>query len=161
MSVNPIPAGYAGVIPHLACDNANAAIEFYKKAFGAEEVCRMPAPDGSRLMHAEIRIGQAHVFLADDFPEYCNGEQGSPKALKGTTVTLHQFVADVDAAIQKAVDAGATLRMPAMDMFWGDRYGQVIDPFGHRWSLASRKQDMTPDEMRQASVAAFAQADAK
>ncbi len=149
-ATKPIPAGQEGLIPHLVCDPCSEAIEFYKKAFGAVEMHRMPAPDGKRIMHAAIKIGNQFVFLVDDFPEYCGGQSVSPKALKGTPVTLHRYVEDCDAAIKKAVDAGAKVVMPAMDMFWGDRYGLVTDPFGHSWSLATHKKDMTPAEMHAA-----------
>jgi uncharacterized glyoxalase superfamily protein PhnB len=153
----PIPAGSEGLIPHLVCDGCAAAIEFYKKAFGAEETRRMPAPDGKRIMHAEIRISGRPVFLADDFPEYCGGTKSSPQALGGTPVTIHRYVEDCDAAIQRAQQAGASVKMPPMDMFWGDRYGVVTDPFGHVWSLATHKSDPTPEEMAKAAEAAFAQ----
>ena len=126
----PIPAGQDNLIPHLVIDGAAEAIDFYKKAFGAEELSRMPAPDGRRIMHAQIRIGSSIVMLADDFPEYCGGKASSPTALKGTPVSIHRYVVDCDAAIKRAQDAGATVLMPATDMFWGDRYGVVIDPFG-------------------------------
>src|SRR5690606_13426448 len=115
-------------------------------AFGAEEVASMPSPDG-RIMHAEIRIGGNLVFLVDDFPEYCEGKSGTPKALGGTPVVLHRYVKDCDAAIKKAVDAGATVKMPAADMFWGDRYGVITDPFGHDWSIATHQKDLTPEQM--------------
>jgi uncharacterized glyoxalase superfamily protein PhnB len=131
------------VIPHLVCEGAADAIEFYKKAFNAVEQMRMPGENG-RLMHAAITIGASTIMLADDFPEY--GGFG-PKALKGSPVTLHLVVPDIDQAFQQAVDAGATVRMPPADMFWGDRYGQVVDPFGHHWSLATHIKDMTPEEM--------------
>ncbi|MEI7684737.1 MAG: VOC family protein [Planctomycetota bacterium] len=156
--VDPIPAGMEGLIPHLVCEGGAAAIEFYKKAFGAEEVGRMVAPDGKRLMHAFLRLGTSVIFLADDFPEYCGGVSGSPKALKGTPVTIHRYVVDCDAAIKQAVDAGATVVMPAMDMFWGDRYGVIADPFGHKWSIATHIKDMTPEETKVAMDEAFAQA---
>jgi uncharacterized glyoxalase superfamily protein PhnB len=146
-SVQPIPAGKENLIPHLVCDPCSKAIEFYKKAFGAEELMRMPAPDG-RIMHAAIRIGNSHVFLADDFPEYCGGKASSPKALRGTPVTIHQYVRDCDAAVKRAVDAGATVVMPVEDMFWGDRYGIVTDPFGHSWSFATHVKDLTPAEIK-------------
>lgn len=152
-----IPPGTEGLIPHLVCDRCADAIEFYKKAFGAEEVCRMPAPDGKRLMHAEIKIGSRFVFLADDFPEYCGGKSQSPKSLGGTPVTIHRYVEDCDAAIKRAQDAGATIKMPAMDMFWGDRYGVVTDPFGHSWSFATHISDPTPEEIAKGAQAAFAQ----
>lgn len=127
-----------GLVPHLVVNNASQAIEFYKKAFGAQEMMRMPAEDGKRLMHAEIKIGAATLFLCDDFPEFCpSGKSRTPQALGGTAVTLHQYVPDCDAAIQRAAGAGATVTMPAQDMFWGDRYGNVTDPYGHSWSFAT------------------------
>lgn len=153
----PIPAGQEHLIPHLVCDPCSEAIEFYKKAFGAEELHRLPAPDGRRIMHAQIRIDNSVVFLADDFPEFCGGKSQSPKALNGTPVTIHHYVEDVDAAIRRAQDAGATVLMPASDCFWGDRYGVVIDPYGHKWSLATHMKDLTPDEMQAAMKGAFAQ----
>ena len=153
-----IPAGSEGLIPHLVCDPCADAIEFYKKAFGAEEVSRMPAPDGNRLMHAEIRIAGRPLFLADDFPEYCGGKAMSPQALGGTPVTVHRYVEDCDAAILRAQKAGATVKMPAADMFWGDRYGVVVDPFGHVWSFATHIHDLTPEQMAKGAEAAFAQA---
>ncbi len=157
-STQPIPAGKENFIPHLVCEPCSEAIEFYKKAFGAEEVMRAPAPDGNRIMHAEIRIGQGYVFLVDDFPEFCGGKSESPKALKGSPVTIHHYVEDCDAAIQRAVDAGATVMMPAGDMFWGDRYGVVVDPFGHKWSFATHQKDLAPKELQSAMQEAFAQA---
>lgn len=152
--VSPIPAGHDGLIPHLVCGNCAQAIEFYKKAFDAVEVSRMPGPDG-RLMHAEVRIGGRPLFLVDDFPEYCGGKSQSPQGLGGTSVTIHRYVENCDAAIGKAVDAGATVRMPAQDMFWGDRYGQIVDPFGHCWSIATHQQDLTPEQMMKNMEAAM------
>jgi uncharacterized glyoxalase superfamily protein PhnB len=152
-----IPAGREGLIPHLVCDPCADAIEFYKKAFGAEEVHRAPGPDGTRLMHAEIRIDGRPIFLVDDFPEFCGGKSETPKALGGSPVTIHRFVKDCDAAIAQAQKAGATVIMPANDMFWGDRYGIVQDPFGHKWSLATHIKDLTPDEMMKGMDEAFAQ----
>jgi PhnB protein len=146
-STHAIPPGQDHLIPHLVCDKCADAIEFYKRAFGAQEVHRLPTPDGGRIMHAALLIGKSFVFLADDFPEYCGGMSQSPKALKGTPVTIHRYVEDCDAAIQQAQDAGATVVMPACDMFWGDRYGIVADPFGHKWSIATHVNDLTPDEM--------------
>jgi PhnB protein len=125
------------IIPHLTSSDATKAIEFYKKAFDATEVARHPSPDGDKLWHAELRLGEARLFLADDFPEMCGGKARSPKALGGTPVTLHLDVRDCDAAFNKAVEAGATPKMPPADMFWGDRYAQVTDPFGHDWSFAT------------------------
>lgn len=153
----PIPPGHEGLIPHLVCDPCAEAIEFYKKAFDAEEVSRMPAADGKRILHAEIRIGGQPVFLVDDFPEFCGGNSQSPRALGGTPVTVHRYVEDCDAAIQRAEQAGATVKMPAQDMFWGDRYGVVTDPFGHSWSIATHISDPTPEEMNKALQAAFGQ----
>jgi PhnB protein len=146
-SIPPIPPGLEHLIPHLVCDPCSEAIEFYKKAFGAEELQRMPAPDG-RLMHAAIRIGCSTVFLVDDFPEYGECTAHSPKRLKGTAVTLHHYVKDCDAAIKQAQDAGASVLVPATDMFWGDRYGVIADPFGHQWSFARHQKDLAPAEMQ-------------
>jgi PhnB protein len=132
-----------GVIPHLVVDNANAALEFYKKALGATETFRLPAEDGKRLMHSEMNVNGARVFVRDHFPEYCTAEAGKvrqepPKSLGGTTFSIHLEVGNCDAAMKRAVDAGAVETMPAADMFWGDRYGAVVDPFGHAWSFAHR-----------------------
>ena len=153
----PIPPGHEGLIPHLVCDPCAAAIEFYKKAFGAQELNRAPAPDGRRIMHAAMRIGGGVVFLVDDFPEFCGGKASSPKALNGTPVTIHRYVEDCDAAIKRAADAGATVQMPPGDMFWGDRYGVVTDPFGHSWSFATHVRDLTTAEMEAGMKEAFAQ----
>jgi PhnB protein len=144
-----------GLVPHLVVNGASKALDWYAKAFGAEEVCRMPAPDGERLMHAEMKIGDKVVFLCDDFPEYCGGKSRTPAALGGSTVTIHQYVEDCDAAIARAEKAGASITMPPEDMFWGDRYGSVTDPFGHTWSFATHIKDMTPEEMQEAAAAAF------
>ncbi len=152
-----IPAGHENLIPHLVCSPCSEAIEFYKKAFGAEEVSRAPAPDGKRIMHASIRIGKSHVFLVDDFPEFCGGKSSTPAALKGTPVTIHHYVENCDAAIEQARKAGATVKMPAMDMFWGDRYGVVVDPYGHQWSFATHQRDVLPEEMQKAMKEAFSQ----
>lgn len=151
---NPIPQ--TGIIPHLVVNDANAAIDFYTRAFGAEELCRMPAPDGKKLMHAELKIGDNLVYLCDDFPEMCGGRERAATALGGSPVTVHQYVKDCDAAIDLAERAGATVTMPAADMFWGDRYGNVTDPFGHHWSFATHIKDMTPEEMAEAAAGAFA-----
>ena len=142
-AVRPIPEGYRTVTPHLVCEQATDAIAFYKKAFGAVEIARLPGPDG-KIMHAELRIGDSPIMLAQDFPEF--GSLG-PLALEGTPVVIHLYVEDADAAWAKALDAGAKPTMPLSDMFWGDRYGQVVDPFGHRWSIATHKQDLTPEQI--------------
>lgn len=123
-----------GLIPHLVVKGAAAAIEYYKAALGAEELVRMPGPDG-RLMHAALRIGEATLMLCDDFPEYCGGVSRAPSG--PSPVTLHLCVPDADEAIARAQTAGATVTMPADDMFWGDRYGKVTDPFGHDWSYST------------------------
>jgi uncharacterized glyoxalase superfamily protein PhnB len=142
--VAPIPAGFHTVTPHLVCEGAADAIEFYKKAFNAVELARMPGPDG-KLMHAQLRIGTSTIMLVDDFPDW--GSVG-PKALKGSPVTIHLYVEDTDALYNQAIAAGATAKMPPADMFWGDRYGVLIDPFGHSWSIATHQRDMTPEEMQ-------------
>lgn len=139
----PIPDGMHTITPHLVCAGAAQAIEFYKSAFGAIEESRLPGPDG-KLMHASVRIGDSCVMLVDEMPEH--GVIG-PKALKGTPVTIHMYVKDVDAAFAQATKAGATIKVPLQDMFWGDRYGVVEDPFGHSWSLATHIRDVSPDEL--------------
>jgi len=144
--VKPIPDGFTAITPHLVCAGAAQAIEFYKKAFGAVEGGRMPGSDG-KLMHAMIRIGGAAVFLVDEMPEW--GSLG-PKALKGSPVTIHLYVDDADAVVARAVKAGAKVTMPLADQFWGDRYGQLEDPFGHHWSVATHLRDVSPDEMQKA-----------
>jgi uncharacterized glyoxalase superfamily protein PhnB len=134
------------VTPHLVCAGAAAAIDFYQRAFNATEVARMPGPDG-KLIHAAVRIGDSTVMLVDEFPEW--GSVG-PKALKGTPVTIHLYVTDADAFTARAIAAGAKVIMPLQDMFWGDRYGLLEDPFGHRWSVATHIRDLTPEEMMRA-----------
>lgn len=155
-STSPIPAGLENLIPHLVCSPCSEAIEFYKKAFGAEEITRMPGLDGRKIMHAAIRIGSNVVFLVDDFPEFCGGKSQTPAALNGTPVTIHRYVENCDAAIKRAQDAGATVLMWPADMFWGDRYGVLTDPYGHKWSLATHIKDMTPAEMQAVMKDAFA-----
>lgn len=145
-TANPIPEGMRTVTPHLTCAGAVAAIDFYKRAFQAVEVARMAGPDG-KLMHALIRIGDSAVMLVDEFPDY--GVVG-PKTLKGSPVTIHLYVEDVDAFVTRAVEAGAKITMPLADMFWGDRYCQFEDPFGHRWSAATHLRDVSHEEMQQA-----------
>jgi uncharacterized glyoxalase superfamily protein PhnB len=133
--------------PHLVCGDAAAAIDFYKQAFGAEEMFRLPGPDG-KLMHASVKILGSMVMLVDEMPG-CGAV--SPKTLKGTPVTIHLNVPDVDAFTERAVKAGATVVMPVADMFWGDRYGVLEDPFGHRWSVSTHQRDLSPDEIREAA----------
>ena len=124
------------ITPHLVVKGAKQAVEFYKKALGAEEVYRMPAEDGERLMHAHLKVGHAELFLCDDFPDHCGGVSRAPAG--PSPITLHLIVPCADTAIETAKAAGATVTMPAQDMFWGDRYGQVVDPFGHTWSFAHK-----------------------
>jgi len=134
------------VTPHLVCAGAAQAIEFYKKAFGAVEEARLPGPDG-KLMHALIRIGDSQIMLADEMPEW--GALG-PKALKGSPVTIHLYVDDADAFAKRAAAAGAKITMPVDEMFWGDRYGKLEDPFGHQWSVGTHVRDVSPEEMQRA-----------
>ncbi|HSI36739.1 MAG: VOC family protein [Phycisphaerae bacterium] len=136
------------VTPHIACRDAAKALEFYQKAFGAEVLCAHKMPDG-KIMHSAINIRGATVFVVDEFPD-CGGK--SPQALGGTPVTLHLQVPDVDATFKRAVDAGATVRMPVADMFWGDRYGIVIDPFGHQWSVATTIRKVSAEELQAAAA---------
>ena len=152
----PIPPGHEGLIPHLVCERASEAIEFYRKAFGAEEIHRVAEPGGNRLMHAALRIGNSFFFLNDDFPEHCGGKSLPPKALGGTPITIHQYVKDCDAAIKRAEEAGAMVLMPAADMFWGDRYGIVTDPFGHQWAFATHLKDLSPEQLEAAMKEALA-----
>ena len=144
--VKPIPEGMRAVTPHLVCAGAADAIEFYKKAFGAVEAARLPDPQG-KIAHAMIRIGDSNVMLVDEFPEMGSV---SPKALKGSPVTLHLYVDNVDATVERAVKAGAKITMPVADMFWGDRYGKLADPFGHHWSVATHIRDASMEEIQQA-----------
>lgn len=141
--VDPVPAGYHSVTPYLAVDGAAQAIEYYKAAFGAEEVLRMPM--GDRIGHAEIRIGDSHVMLADEFPDM--GHLG-PKARGGTTVGLMIYLPDVDAAFDRAIAAGGTVSRSVEDQFYGDRTGTLVDPFGHQWTLATHVEDVSIEECR-------------
>jgi PhnB protein len=134
------------VTPHLVCAGAADAIEYYKKAFGAVEMMRLPGKDG-KLIHAAIQIGGASIMLVDEAPDW---GALSPKSLKGTPVTIHLYVDDADAFVERAVEAGATIKMPVADMFWGDRYGVIQDPFGHKWSIATHLRDMNAQEIQEA-----------
>ena len=138
----PIPEGYHSVTPYLVVDDAKSAIDFYTRAFGAQEKFRMPM--GDRIGHAEILIGDSHVMLADEFPDM--GHLG-PKNRGGTTVSLMVYVPDVDTAFKRAIDAGATETRPLENQFWGDRMGTLTDPFGHVWSLATPVEEVAPDEI--------------
>ena len=149
-TVAPIPPDMHSITPHLVCAGAAAAIDFYVQAFGAVEQGRLPGPDG-KLMHAQVRIGDSPLMLVDEMPEW--GALG-PLALNGSPVTLHLYVEDVDATVARAVAAGARITMPVSDMFWGDRYGQLQDPFGHRWSVASHIRDLSPEQIAAAMAGA-------
>ncbi len=151
--VNPVPEGYRTVTPYLIIRDAAKAIEFYKKALGAQEIFRMPMPNG-KLAHAEIKIGDSMIMMADENPEW---GASSPQALNGTPVGIFLYVPDVDATYKQAVDAGATPTMPPADMFWGDRYGKLKDPFGHEWSVGTHKEDVSPEEIGRRQEAFFAQ----
>ncbi|HET9650764.1 MAG TPA: VOC family protein [Usitatibacter sp.] len=142
----PIPKGFTTVTPHLACEGAAEAIEFYKRAFGAEEVTRLPGPNGT-VMHGEIRIGGSVIMLGEACPE--RGVLG-PKALKGSPVSLMLYVDDADATAARAQKAGAKITQPVAEMFWGDRYGTLEDPFGHRWGVATHVRDVSEAEMAEA-----------
>ena len=149
-----IPDGYHTVTPYLTVRGADLAITFYKNAFVAEELMRMPGPDGKSFMHAEIKIADSRIFLSEEFPEMgCR----SPQSLGGTAGSLHLYVEDVDAAFKRAVAAGAQVKMPVADMFWGDRFGKLIDPFGHEWGITTHKEDRTPEEIRERANVFFAQ----
>ncbi|OBI73102.1 VOC family protein [Mycobacterium sp. E740] len=138
------------VSPILTVSDAAAAIGFYVKAFDAEELGRVPGPDGKRLYHAALRMNGATVMLQDDFPEFNDGKSVTPEGLGGSPVTVHLTVTDVDAKFQRAVDAGAAVVMPLDDMFWGDRYGVLRDPFGHLWSMGQPMREVSPEEIEQA-----------
>ena len=141
--------------PHIFVSNAAAAIDFYKKAFNAEELTRHLAPDGKRIMHAALLLNGTTLMLCDDFPEYCGGKSSTPEALGGSPVVLHLQVKEADPVFEQAVAAGATVRMPLADQFWGDRYGQITDPFGHTWSIGAQVKKLTEEQIREASKAAF------
>ncbi|HEX9529611.1 MAG TPA: VOC family protein [Acidimicrobiales bacterium] len=150
-TVKPIPDGYPRVIPYLTVEGAAAAIDFYKEVFGATERMRMPGPDG-KLGHAELQIGDSVLMLADAYPEMGNPP---PKALGGTPVTVMVYVEDVDATFERALKAGATEERKVEDQFYGDRAGQLVDPFGHKWFVATHVEDVPPEEMAKRATAAM------
>jgi PhnB protein len=147
-----IPKGYHALTPSLAVDNAAEAIEFYKRAFGAKERMRMPAPGGT-IAHAELEIGDSVLMLSDPFPQ---ATVKPPKQVGGTTVGIFMYVEDVDEVVQQAVDAGATITMAVADQFWGDRFGTVTDPFGHEWLLATHVEDLSDEEIAERGKTAMA-----
>jgi PhnB protein len=149
MAVQPIPAGYHTVTPYLIIKGAAAALDFYQRALGTQERVRMPGPDG-KIMHAEIQIGDSMVMLADEFPQM---GALSPQTIGGTAVGLCLYIEDVDVRFQKAVAAGAKIERPLQNQFYGDRSGTIIDPFGHKWTLATHIEDVTPDEMQRRMAA--------
>ena len=149
---HPVPEGYRTVTPYLAVDDAQQAIDFYTRAFGARERARMPMPDG-KVGHVELEIGDSLVMLADPFPQ---STSKPPSQVGGTTVAIFLFSEDVDALFQQAVAAGATELMAPADMFWGDRFGSVQDPFGHVWQMATRVEDLTPEEIERRGEEAMA-----
>jgi uncharacterized glyoxalase superfamily protein PhnB len=153
--VKAIPDGFNSLSPHIQVRGAAQAIEFYKKAFGAEEIFRMPGPDGKSIMHAELKFGNSMLMLCEEMPgEGCGCT--SPQTAGKTTAVLHLYVDDADSLYNRAVKAGAKETMPLMDAFWGDRYGQVTDPFGHVWSIATHKQDLTPEQIQNGAQEFFA-----
>ncbi len=150
-TVKPIPDGYHTATPYLVITNAAQAIEFYKEAFGATELMRLAAPDG-KLMHAEIRIGDSPIMLCDECPDW---NALSPQTIGGTTVSIMLYVNDVDSVVNRAVAKGAAVLMPVEDQFWGDRMGTVIDPYGHKWSVATHTEDVPPEEIDKRVKALF------
>ncbi len=143
MPVKPIPDGYHSVTPYLIIKGAAKALDFYKKALAAEELMRMPAPDGS-IAHAEIKVGNSPIMIADENPTWGNR---SPQSLNGSPVIIHLYVNDVDKVAASAIAAGAKVLMPVTDQFYGDRSGRFQDPFGHLWVISTHKEDLTPDEI--------------
>jgi PhnB protein len=152
MAVQPIPEDYTGLVPVLAVDDTAAAIDFYKRALGAQERMRLPSPDG-KIAHAEIEISGTVVMLGDDSEQRTIK---SPEQLGGTSVAVFMYVEDVDATVQQAVDSGAEITMPIDDMFWGDRYGKIVDPYGHEWHIATHKEDLSEEEMAKRAEEAMA-----
>jgi PhnB protein len=146
-NVRPIPEGYHSISPAITCKNAAAAIDFYKQAFGATEMNRMEGP-GGRVMHAELRIGDSVIFVSDEFP----GMSVAPIPGAVPSSYLFLYTEDVDTTFNRALAAGATVGMPVTDMFWGDRYGKLTDPFGHSWGVATHIEDVAPDEMARRSA---------
>lgn len=150
--IREIPKGFHTATPHLILTDSARAIDFYKRAFGAEELFRVDGPEG-KVGHAEIKIGDSIIMLSDEMPGCA---LRSPQSLGGAAGDIFLYVKDVDKVFNQAVASGAKVAMPLTDMFWGDRYGQVTDPFGHSWSLATHKEDVEPEEMRKRAKAAFA-----
>jgi PhnB protein len=152
---NKVDAMPDSISPHVCVSNAAAAIDFYKKAFNAQELARHEAPDGKRIMHAALQVNGGTLMLSDDFPEYRGGKSSTPEAYGGSPIVLHLQVSDADALWNQALAAGAKVSMPLADQFWGDRYGQVTDPFGLTWSIGAKVREVTPEQLEQAAKAAF------
>jgi PhnB protein len=152
--VKAIPDGYHTITLSIIVQDAARAIDFYQKAFGAREIGRMTSPDGKKIVHAEIKIGDSPIMLSDEFLEW--GTR-SPLTLGGTSTAFFLYVENVDAAFQQAVDAGAKVVMPPADMFWGDRFGKLTDPFGHEWGMATHREEVSPEEMKKRGDAFFKQ----
>lgn len=152
MATKPIPEGYHTLTTYLAVDDAAKAIEFYKRAFGAEERVRMDAP-GGKISHAELAIGDSLLMLSDPFPQ---SSSTPPKELGGTSASVFMYVENVDEVVKQAVDAGAKVLIEVEEQFWGDRFGTVADPFGHTWSIATHVQDLSPEEIAERGKAAMA-----
>ncbi len=149
-AVAPVPEGYHTVTPALTIRGAGKAIEFYKKAFGAQVLDRVDGPDGKSVMHAALQIGDSRIFLGDEMPGMaCR----SPETLGGTTSSIYLYVKDADSVVKRAIDAGATLKKPVENMFWGDRFGSVADPFGYVWDVATRVEEVSPEELRKRAAA--------
>jgi len=153
VSAKPIPEGFHTVTPALVVRDAAKAIDFYKKALGAQELVHIPSPDG-KIMHAELKIGDSIIFLSDEMP--MPGSVKSPQSLGGSTCTLNVYVPNVDDVFKQAIAAGGKESMPVADQFWGDRYGTLVDPFGYSWGIATHKEDLSPAEMRERSQKFFA-----
>src|SRR4051812_33865904 len=145
--VNPIPTGYHTVTPYLSIKGAADALDFYQRAFGAKEIYRMEMP-GGKIGHAEIQIGDSRIMLSDEFPEMPDAMAQSPASLGSTTVGIMLYVEDVDARVKRAVDAGATIRKPLTNQFYGDRSANLVDPFGHAWTVSTHIEDVSPEEMQ-------------
>ncbi len=154
-TVKAIPDGQRTITPHLVVKGGAEAMAFYEKAYGAIECRRMAAPDG-KLMHGDLQIGDSHVYLCEESPEW---GQLSPLSLGGSPVSINIYTEDAEAFFARAIAAGATVKMPLMDMFWGDRFGKLADPFGHEWTVSQHLADYTPEEMAERGAAAMADAE--
>lgn len=153
-----VPVGFHTITPHLIIKNAADAIKFYTNAFGAKELDRHYGPDGSSVIHAVLKLGDSIVMLAEEFPDMATPSKcASPKTIGGNSVMMHIYVEDADIVFAKAISEGATGIFPMMDAFWGDRYGQVMDPYGHIWEIATHKKDLSPEEISNGAKAAFAE----